>query len=1010
MHLVAERRARRSLAPHPDTLDVRVADSASCPNCSRPIAADDAFCPKCGASLPGTPTVAPGEAPAAPAMAPEVLEEKLRAALAPGFLLVRRLGAGGMGSVYLAREPALKRLVAVKVLAPELTSDAGSRARFEREAQAVAAFSHPNVVGIFGVGTLDDGTPYFVMQYVGGRSMSARVAEEGPLDVDEARRIIGEVASALAAAHAKGIIHRDIKPANILYDDDASRAMVSDFGIAAVRAKGEAGTDTRLTQTGMIVGTPQYMSPEALLAEEVTERTDVYALGLLGYELLAGKGPFEAATPQALIAMHLRDTPRRLSETRKDLDPELERLVMACLEKEPAKRPTAADLAKRLAPGAGTLLEWPPPGLDALHGRLRRHATTVWLASLALTGGLLGFLVFGASLAGTGASLGVLLLTVLAILGGLGLLTAAARLERDGRKAVRAVRAGFTWLTVAEAAADTRGDSGALISGGREYASLEPGVRGTLRRGRVARELLVLLGGLLPLPMLIVAMWLGSRDVTEAGALPWLVFGPSVLCLLGAVLLEGLEARTVRDTRRQSSARRQPGDAIARLVAPWYASFDAVREGQALGRGRHGGAGIGWAAGFGLSVLALLAVILLTPVLYVAARGSPPDGTGPVMQSRLVRARIARIELVRALSVPVDSSIDPQDAGVALHRLARIRTAWQAARGDTIALGAQELPFEELPPWPDFRQADSIFPEARPRNPVVPEYEYVIPTVLRRRTLTDAERRVLRDAAEHPAWPLVERVARAPAVDGLGGWYALPFSSNAVSWRRSGPGFIGRGIAEGGVLRAAWFLHVGQPDSAIYTLRLVLSLNRSLLPAISTQALSDIAYARDGIIAIQEAAGRPEGARLRARSDSLDRVLAADTVVASVPQDPLERRRYYLDAIADTTVPPGRRWLAARTFASSPCTNARELIFGFDRTSDSALTLAMRVLPRFPADSAFVALLRTDIERLTLEDVELRRRLPFRARALQAAADFSGKVLGNPRISRCVAVVRSQQR
>src|SRR5688572_9377106 len=187
----------------------------------------------------------------------------LTQALAPSFVLVKRLGAGGMGAVYLARDPVLRRLVAVKVLAPHLATDPEARARFEREGQAVAAISHPNVVAVHSVGELENGVPYIVMQYIEGRTMADRLKDDGPLDARSAKHVIGEVASALAAAHKKGIIHRDIKPANILLDEDTGRTMVTDFGIAAVKQHGEdKGAQVDLTQAGTTVGTPAYMSPE----------------------------------------------------------------------------------------------------------------------------------------------------------------------------------------------------------------------------------------------------------------------------------------------------------------------------------------------------------------------------------------------------------------------------------------------------------------------------------------------------------------------------------------------------------------------------------------------------------------------------------------------------------------------------------------------------------------------------------------------------------------------------
>src|SRR5262245_5679598 len=203
----------------------------------------------------------------------------LEKALSPSYTLVKRLGSGGMGAVYLARDPVLKRLVAVKVMAPMLAADADARARFEREAQSVASISHPNVVSVYSVGELENGVPYLVMQYIEGETMAERLQKDGPLDARSAKRVLGEVSSALAAAHRKGIIHRDIKPANILWDEDTGRAMVTDFGIAAVLERGDEREAVKITHTGTAIGTPAYMSPEQLLAEPVTEKTDIYSLG-----------------------------------------------------------------------------------------------------------------------------------------------------------------------------------------------------------------------------------------------------------------------------------------------------------------------------------------------------------------------------------------------------------------------------------------------------------------------------------------------------------------------------------------------------------------------------------------------------------------------------------------------------------------------------------------------------------------------------------------------------------
>ncbi|MEE9245744.1 MAG: serine/threonine-protein kinase, partial [Gemmatimonadota bacterium] len=282
------------------------------------------------------------------------IEKQLTAELAPQLQVVRRLGRGSMASVYLAREQELKRLVAIKILAPRLAKDQRARQRFEREAQAVASLSHPNIVSIHSVGRLPGDLPYIVMQYVKGTNMADRLQQTGKLPVAEAERIVAEVASAVAAAHLKGIVHRDIRPANVIYDEETGKAMLSDFGIAAILATGETEQSARLTQTGELIGNPAFMSPEQLLGNELTERSDVYGLGLLAFQLLTGRGPYDAASNRELLAAHVRQEPRKVTEFRVDASPELSDLVNRCLAKEPGHRPTAADVARRLHLAAGT--------------------------------------------------------------------------------------------------------------------------------------------------------------------------------------------------------------------------------------------------------------------------------------------------------------------------------------------------------------------------------------------------------------------------------------------------------------------------------------------------------------------------------------------------------------------------------------------------------------------------------------------------------------------------------
>lgn len=278
--------------------------------------------------------------------------DELQAALGDDFEVVRQLGRGSMATVYLARERALGRLVALKVLLPGRAGDETARRRFEREAKAAASLIHPNVVPVHRFGRLPDETPYLVMRFVKGRTMEERLKAEGQLTADLARQVLEEVASALAAAHAHGIVHRDVRPANILWDEEGNCAHLSDFGIAALVSTGGDET-TRLTKTGQMVGDPRYLSPEQLMDSDLTELADMYSFGVLGYELLTGDGPYEARTNTQWISAHLTAEPRELTSLRPDVDPAVADLLRRCLAREPNHRPSAAD-ASRLLRGEGT--------------------------------------------------------------------------------------------------------------------------------------------------------------------------------------------------------------------------------------------------------------------------------------------------------------------------------------------------------------------------------------------------------------------------------------------------------------------------------------------------------------------------------------------------------------------------------------------------------------------------------------------------------------------------------
>src|SRR6266404_4523124 len=232
--------------------------------------------------------------------------DRLAAALADRYRIERELGQGGMATVYMAEDLKHHRKVAVKVLRPELASALGPE-RFLREIETTANLRHPHILPLYDSGEAG-GFLFYVMPLVEGESLRDRLTREKQLPIDDALRIASEVASALDYAHRHGVIHRDIKPENILLHD--GRALVADFGIALAASK--AG-GTRMTETGMSLGTPHYMSPEQAMGErEITARSDVYALGVVLYEMLTGDPPFTGSTAQAIVARVLTEKPRTL--------------------------------------------------------------------------------------------------------------------------------------------------------------------------------------------------------------------------------------------------------------------------------------------------------------------------------------------------------------------------------------------------------------------------------------------------------------------------------------------------------------------------------------------------------------------------------------------------------------------------------------------------------------------------------------------------------------------------
>ncbi len=304
----------------------------NCLACSTPVPAGARFCPSCGDSVrPGT-----GDG--------DALRERLQAAVEDSFHLERLLGRGGMGSVYLAREPALDRLVAIKVLPPDRARSSDVAERFRREARTAAQLSHPNIVPLLTFGE-DDGLLYFVMGYVEGEPLSSRLLREGRLQTGEAVRVLAELAEALGYAHGRGVVHRDVKPENILLEQPKGVVRLTDFGVA----KG-LSSPSSLTTEGAVIGTPHYMSPEQASGRaDVDIRSDIYSMGALAFTLFTGRPPFTGRTASDILRQHLSKEPPRLRDHVSELPAALDEAVRRCLAKEPSARwSSAGEFAKAL--------------------------------------------------------------------------------------------------------------------------------------------------------------------------------------------------------------------------------------------------------------------------------------------------------------------------------------------------------------------------------------------------------------------------------------------------------------------------------------------------------------------------------------------------------------------------------------------------------------------------------------------------------------------------------------
>ncbi len=362
----------------------RVVFSHSCPSCQSPLPDDAAYCAQCGSA---THTQIIGEASTASGAISASYErqpERLRKALGPNYDLVGLIGRGGYAEVFQIHDRKLNRELAIKVLRPDLIVTPSLLARFRREAMSVAALRHPAIVPVYDVGE-SEGICYILMPLIEGESLKAVLQRQRRLPIAEVQRIVLEAAQALAVAHQANVVHRDIKPENIMLEGKDRQVRLMDFGIAKAVDSGEKD----LTGTGVVVGTPQYMSPEQASGESnIDHRSDQYALAVVAYQMLAGRAPFEGETARAIIAKQLLDQPPPLASLVDNVPAPIVAALHRALQKQPRNRfDTIGEFATALLdPGYVN-----PPELDPPPSRRRRWIP--WLVGSVAAGLLAGWAV-----------------------------------------------------------------------------------------------------------------------------------------------------------------------------------------------------------------------------------------------------------------------------------------------------------------------------------------------------------------------------------------------------------------------------------------------------------------------------------------------------------------------------------------------------------------------------------------------------------------------------------------
>ncbi len=859
-------------------------------------------------------------------LAPDV-EAELAEVLAPGLQLLQVIGHGGMGVVYLARDPALKRNVVVKVLAPALALDPVSRSRFEREAQTAAAVAHPNVVSVFQVGALARSrTSYFVMEHVEGKTLEDAFPLGTVVAEGRARRILGEVASALAAAHARGLVHRDIKPANVMLDADSDHVTVLDFGISAASTPArQAELGTKLTQPGVSIGTPTYMSPEQASGEEITAKSDIYSLGVVAYELVIGRPLFAETNPMALIAAHINRQPPLVALGRPDVDPTMATLIDRMLAKSPADRPSAAECMRTLLPSQHALIEWPPPGLETLRGIGVRFTLSVAVTGATAMAALLSFLAQPEAydpivVGGERWSLLILTLLMTVVASALWLVASTVRVAH---RVVAGRRAGYPWRVLVDVLIDASNSTSALINGTGPFALVPSETRARFLRARRLRAAVTL--GTALAAILLPILWVAGVTGGWADSGTKLISEIEFIALTFPLVIGGLlafdlgraERRTHRRPRRFLEWR--PAAIVrADVLDAWLSTSG---NGARASRPR--------AFRTALAILPVsIAILLVIAIVEAVTTGVRVEnqrrGVSPQVSMRTFTAESLRPMPWQALD-QLSASVAgmPRPGAPVDLEAARLMSAggWSGHGGVPSYILVDSVKLAALPRPPHLTSLANLEHCARA--------QFARVTVARPDVISGFTSDTL-----DPWLAIWTRVARSGALPNLWSYASDAFSRDTTpDWRveyrsthhvaclamKSGLVRLQGGNPEGALVRARELIAVGRhhlhsPFTLVYFHGL------GLLDA-GAQLMQEVGRSSDRAELIAQAE-RLHTLVARARDD--DRRL--NVAVSALFADPADSSALWI--VGDTALAPSWRFRAARMTVIGSCSNAREILFG----------------------------------------------------------------------------------